>query len=196
MSIKAQVKVTKPIMICPEQQVVIHGYCRVGSSARGNLLVDSSVDCSLPGCLVLQPSMLRNDMSSCVPLCISNIGSKPVTIPSQTTIAELQSVHVASATIPDKCSGSLNLVNPHLMLINYLGQRHFLIDGRMCSRLVRKILVILIWRNIVFDLMMTRLLKIDIVGFHLACMNMLDFIFRICLTGELLNNISVLGHQI
>ena len=52
-SIKAPVKVTKPIMIGPEQQVVIHGYCRVGSSARGNLLVDSSVDCNLPGGLVL-----------------------------------------------------------------------------------------------------------------------------------------------
>ena len=101
-SIKAP-KLTKPIKIGPEQQVVIHGYCHVGSSARWNLLVDSSVDCTLPGGLMLQSSMLWNYMSSRVPLCISNIGSKPVTISGQTTVAELQSEHAASANMPDKC---------------------------------------------------------------------------------------------
>lgn len=106
--VSVPVKTTQNMVIGPEQQVVIHGFCRVQNFPQSNWLVDTSIDHCLPGGLILQPILLKHDFGlTRVPVCVSNLGVKTVIIPARTVIAELQSVCILPKhSVPEPVQGS------------------------------------------------------------------------------------------
>jgi hypothetical protein len=98
------VKTTKPVTIEPGNTVVFSGLCHATiPSLSESVLVDYSNTNALPGGLVLTPTLVTVNTTSAskVPVKISNLSGKAVTIPMKTILGELHQVKVASGNSMD-----------------------------------------------------------------------------------------------
>ena len=105
---------TNDTIIEPNEQVVIHGLCRVPCIHNSSMLIESNSENDIPGGVILMPQLVHvkgSTQTSRVGVRLYNISSKKVTIPRNMVIAQLSSVQQVHPVVDH--SGELLFESKH-----------------------------------------------------------------------------------